>query len=334
MADFVSDLTKEIVEKRGVAQTTADGYIKVLFAYSPVKPFKNLAFLRKTDEVMKKLAEYAESTQKTHLASITSVLSIVKDKPAYKKVYDFYYGKMMEKAKPENEATEDTSQKSDTQKENWLSWEEVKKRRDELVKEVSTADFGLRKTLSADQFESLRDALILSLYTELRPRRNQDYMNMKIVRKWKEDMPKDTNYLDLDWGREGKNPKQFVFNVYKTAKKYGEQKCEIPSEGSDIKPLLLSYIQHHPARKTGNPKLLKFPGGGIPFLVSADGKPLESNNAITRILNRIFKKKIGSSMLRHIFLSDKYDVEEMKQDACGMGHSIQQQREYLKSDAT
>jgi hypothetical protein len=57
-------------------------------------------------------------------------------------------------------------------------------------------------------------------------------------------------------------------------------------------------------------------------------------NAITRVLNRVFGKKIGSSMLRHIYLSDKYkdQNEEMKKDAEAMGHSLDLQRAYIKKD--
>ena len=46
----------------------------------------------------------------------------------------------------------------------------------------------------------------------------------------------------------------------------------------------------------------------IPFLVYNDGKEFNKINSITRILNKIFDKKIGSSMLRHIFLTDKYII--------------------------
>jgi hypothetical protein len=54
---------------------------------------------------------------------------------------------------------------------------------------------------------------------------------------------------------------------------------------------------------------------------------------MTKIFNKIFNKKISSSALRHIFLSDKYGdvVKEMKEDADKMGHSVQQQKEYIKN---
>jgi hypothetical protein len=53
-------------------------------------------------------------------------------------------------------------------------------------------------------------------------------------------------------------------------------------------------------------------------------------NAITRILNRIFGRKVAASMLRHIYLSDKYDIKEMKADADAMGHSLEEQKKYMK----
>jgi hypothetical protein len=64
-----------------------------------------------------------------------------------------------------------------------------------------------------------------------------------------------------------------------------------------------------------------------------DGHPLVQTNSITKLLNRTFGKKISSSALRHIFLSDKYkDVaKDMKEDAEAMAHSVGQQKEYIKN---
>ena len=51
-----------------------------------------------------------------------------------------------------------------------------------------------------------------------------------------------------------------------------------------------------------------------------------------RILNKIFDKAIGSSMLRHIFLTDKYGetLDKQKEDAKNMAHSEGQQKDYIK----
>jgi chorismate-pyruvate lyase len=46
-------------------------------------------------------------------------------------------------------------------------------------------------------------------------------------------------------------------------------------------------------------------------------------NSITRILNKVFGKKVGVSLLRNIYLTDKYSnkVEDLKEDAEAMGTS-------------
>ena len=45
---------------------------------------------------------------------------------------------------------------------------------------------------------------------------------------------------------------------------------------------------------------------------------------ITRLLNKIFGKNIGSSMLRNLYLTNKYGdmVEELKKDTTDMGTSV------------
>ena len=72
--------------------------------------------------------------------------------------------------------------------------------------------------------------------------------------------------------------------------------------------LLKTYIKYHPLKE-------QLTAGNIPFLVYYNQKPVK-DNGITRILNKIFGKKIGSSMLRHIYLSSKYGnlLEDQKID--------------------
>ena len=62
----------------------------------------------------------------------------------------------------------------------------------------------------------------------------------------------------------------------------------------------------------------------IPFLVDEQGKALKKSTEITKILNKIFGKNISSSMLRNIFLTDKYGdvMEELKKDTKAMATSV------------
>ncbi len=318
VSEYMLDLAKKLVAEKQVAESTASAYIRMLYGLNDKAPFKNLGFLKRTAEVDAKVGVYAESTQKSIYSGITSVLSLFKDKAGYKKVYQYYYDKMMGKAKEVRDGT-DSTQKTEKEKENWIDWDEVQKKRTELKEKV--AGFAKQKTLAPAQWETLLHSTLVALYTEVQPRRNQDYLDMWVVRTKKpDDLPKDKNYLVL----EGTVPKRFVFNKFKTSKTYGQQTIEVPGALAES---LVAFLKHHPLNK-GSKKPTEFK-----FLTTADGAPLTAGNSITRALNKVFGKKVGSSMLRHIFLSSKYDINEMEEDASAMGHSVAEQRKYLRGSA-
>ena len=304
------NLHKELVDKRGIADNTASQYIRSLYSLNSERPFTNLSWVKNVASVDARLSEYAESTQKTLLSTIVSTLSLVKDKPTYKKIYSHWYSEMMERTNSEKE--KDTSKKTDKQEKNWLSWEVVKGHEERLQKE--TEELVKNKDLTAGQWETVLSYMVLSLYTQFAPRRNQDYQFMKVVRDVKNATNTDTNYIVVD-------TKEFIFNKYKTAKSHGSQTFPIPAP---LWSIISLYLSAHPLGK-------KKTKGGFQFLVSHKGEPLLAVNAITRILNRIFGKSVGSSMLRHIYLSTKYDVKEMDEDADKMGHTSGVQHSYMKS---
>lgn len=306
--EFMLTLRSELLEQKKVAETTADAYLKTLTILNG-KPFKNLNFLKKTEEVLKKVAEYADSTQKAVLATIVSVLSLHTETPAKKKLYELYREKMMgkvEEVKKVEAANE--GQKTKKQTENWMTWEEVNEKKKALQTEVEASQ--KKKTLLVGDYEHLLSHLILSLYTDTQPRRNLDYQKMLVVKSWKEDAPTEHNYYDI-------KGKRFIFNQFKTAKTYGRQIVELPDA---LQKTLTYYIKRHP--------LAKEMKTAYPLLVDDKGEPLKAVNAITRILNKIFGKKVGSSMLRHIFITDKYGgaKTEMEKDATAMGHSVAEQQ--------
>jgi hypothetical protein len=86
-------------------------------------------------------------------------------------------------------------------------------------------------------------------------------------------------------------------------------------------------LKHHPNLWEGR-KQKKEP---VPFLVYRDGEPLHQLNSITRLINSVLGKGVGSSALRHIYITEKYGkVEEEKaKDAEAMAHSVGQQKDYI-----
>ena len=311
--EFMMNLHQQLKTEKNVAESTADAYLRSLQILNGKKPFKSLAFLKNTDKIVDFLKGYADNTQKALLATITSVLSMFKEKTPYKKAYQFYYERMMGKVDDMRKDETKPTEKSEKQKENWLSWEQVNKIKNEMADEVQKSV--KKRSLTEDEFSHLLHYVILSLYTDTQPRRNQDYTDMVVVKKWKDDLPKEKNYYDLKTNR-------FIFNKYKTAKTYGQQIIELPDA---LKETLKYYIKRHPLKKEND----------YPLLVYPSGSPLEQTNSITRILNKIFGKKVGSSLLRHIFITDKYGgtLNEQIKDSSAMAHNLNQQRSYILEDS-
>lgn len=321
-SEFMLQLVKKLIDEKKVAESTANGYLKSLYALNEKKPFKNLSFLKNTERIDELIGAYAESTQRALLATISSVLSLYKDKTGFKKPYQHYYDKMMERSKEARSALEgkEANHKTEKQAKNWIQWSEVEDKKKELQESVN--GFASKKTIDAGQFDKLLQLLILSLYTDIPPRRNQDYLGMYIVKSWNDKMPTDKNYLDMA-------NKKMVFNIYKTAKKYGKQTQDIPDS---LWASLQQFLKHHPLWKG----VAKRKAEPVKLLVQQSGEPLVAVNAITRLLNKVFGKKVGSSLLRHIYVSEKYGdtLENMKADATAMSHSLGvQQKNYIKTDS-
>ena len=309
---FKNQLSNGFTEKK-LAPTSIKMYLRNLEKLNDDMPLKNLNFLKEIPTIEQKLSKYKENTKRGYLISIVSALSLDKSNKQKQKLYDDYYRLMMDKNK-ELKTVEASGEKTDTQEKNWITWEEVSSKMKELEDKVKS--FAGNKEINEHQYNVLLQEVILSLYYYKAPRRNE-YQKMNIV-KTDSGLPIDTNYLDFD-------KKQFVFNSYKTAKKEGQLKEDIPAE---LQSVITTYLKFHPLLK--GKKIIK--GTNVPFLVYYDGKPLSQVNAITRILNKTFGKKVGSSMLRHIYLSSKYGkvVDEMKEDANAMSHSVDMQKDYIK----
>jgi integrase len=314
VSDYMMSLHKELQSSRGIADSTASQYIRSLYSLNNNRVFTNLAWLKNKESVGQRLSEFAESTQKTLLSVIVSALSTVKDKPTYKKVYAHYYNEMMSKSK--EQGAKDTSEKSDAQEKNWLEWDVVKSHVDRLKEETKDV-----KDLTPGKWDSLLSYMVLCLFTEFDPRRNQDYQLMYVVKSPKQATDESKNYITLT------EPKQFLFNKYKTSKTHGTQTFPVPKS---LDAPLAHYLAHHPGLVKGKVGVKTC----VPLLCHLDATPLTAVNAITRILNRIFGKRVGSTMLRHIYLSAKYDVAEMNDTAEKMGHTGAVQRTYLKADAS
>jgi len=273
------------------------------------KEIKNLNFLTKP-EIVERINLLKENTKRTYIIAIVSSL---KDRPEtrYKKLYTKFYEMLVEV----NKALKNNNTKSEKQEENWISQDAVQSKCDSLMEIISKVE-GKRK-LSEVEYKELLDAVILGLYCLQAPRRNKDYTDMLIVNTVPDD--KEHNYLDT-------KGMKWVFNNFKTQKTYKTQVINIPDE---LQRLLKVYFKFHPKSK----EIKK--GETVPFLMNYDGKAINNSTEMTRALNKIFGKKVGSSLLRNIYLTSKYGekAKELKEDAAEMGTSVETaSNHYIKHD--
>jgi integrase len=309
------------LRKNGLSNSSINMYVRNMEKLNDDEPLHNLNFLKKKDDIEKFLQNYKDNTKRNYYISISSILNNVKDESAQlNKLYKYYYEKMMDFNKM-LKSEENKNEMNEKQGENWMPWSDVLEKYDEL--EDSINEFVNKKTITKKQYNTLLDYVVLSLYVLQPPRRNE-YINMMVVRKMDDDMDDEKNYIVLE-------KKEFVFNAFKTAKKEGTVKIDINDK---LIKALTNYLKHQPLMMEAKMED-KNTNYDVPFLVKFDGKPLKSVNAITLILNKIFGKKMGSSALRHMYLSDKYgdELTEKQKDAKLMSHSVGTQAIYIKKDA-
>jgi len=262
--------------------------------------FSSLDFLIDWKNIWKKICALTTNmnTQKSYLTAIASVLA---DKIEYTDVHKQYKKVLLEYNILQKEYK---NVSSDNQKEEWLSREELMSIYDKLKSEMI---FIKRKVWSSEEFDKFRNFLILSFYLLQEPRRNKDYFFMKVGKKADDK----SNWILM-------KDAKFVFNDYKTFSKYGTQTIDV---GEELLKLLKIYISHHPLKKEKT----------FSLLVNADGTNLNNSNFITLTLNRLLGRKIGVSMLRNIFLTDKFQggfieqqelIKDISETCTAMGTSL------------
>ena len=277
----------EIFSCKQITTSSLNLYKTKLRILNDSKPIKNFNYLYSIDTIKNKIDKLKPNTRRTYIIAITSILKCLTNpekKPSkkLKKLYDDY-SKILDEynssLKDQTEITEGTQ---------IISKEDIDKVYQNL------------KNNKDKNKQSYQDYLILSLYTLLPPRRSKDFIYMKIIDKYKEELSKDFNYYD---------GYKFFFNIYKTKGKYGEVVLEVPE---DLQIILNDYI------KNNNIKNNEY------LLTDKNNNNLTKNtNTMTNILNRIFKGKISTSALRRSYLTNKYGnlQEELKNDVAFMATS-------------
>ena len=281
-------------------------------------PINNVDFLKDFDVVMEKLKEKKPTTIKNYMNAIIVVLGALKMDDVLIKQYEAVRDKLNGQYSEEQA----THQKSEAQEKNWVDYDDYVKKVDELGERLD--DVKKKAEWSNDDVRRFQEYLIAKLYT-VYPLRN-DYV-MKVVskaefNKLSEKDKEQMNYLVVP---SNGHTMFFVLNEYKTRRKYGEKRVFIMD--AEVQKVLRLWL-----KRTSHSSLFVDPIKGF-------DKPADSST-ITKILTTMSKrefggKSVGSSLLRHMYLSSKYadTVKEMEKDADMMGHlGGVQQTIYVKDD--
>lgn len=301
---MVEELKKVIINNRpNITDSSVKTYISMitnLFKHIHGKDvvFDYNYFLKYPEEVIEHLKNKESKNRKTILSALVVLCGDDNKKSMMK-----YRELMMEDAIKSNKDNI-KQQKTKTQEDNWMTYEEIKEVYKNLKKEV-TPLFN-KKDLSTDDFQKIQNYIILSLYIDIPPRRLMDYTELKI----RGDINKDEDNYYL------KN--KFIFNKYKTSKFYGTQEVQLPLK---LKLLINKWLKINDNE----------------YLLFDNKKQKLTPSKLNQRLNKIFGgKNISVSMLRHIYISDEVlkdvpNLEELKNISNNMGHSLLQQMLYKKN---
>ena len=239
----------------------------------------DIKIFNNTDTIFTHLDEYPNiSTKKSLLTGI--VVALQAQKKPNKKLIEKYQEEMMKYLNQENAITF-KQQKSDKQKESWLTMDQFVETINKAQEEIKEKKIMKKKELNNTEYQLLQDYIILRLFHEYSWR--NDIASIHVIDDEKK-IEENKNYLVV--GDEYK----IILQQYKTAKRYGKKEYVLDN---NLKRLVK--------------KLLKYNDSGF-LLLNKNRKSKMSRNNLTLHLNRIFMKytgkKIGSSLLRHIQSSE------------------------------
>jgi hypothetical protein len=268
-------------------------YTRNLIKLNDGKQIEDLTFLKDIKKVKEMIKDYAPTTQRSYIIAACVVLSSQKDET----LYNIYYKEL---SQMNNDLKNNTS-KTETQKENWISQDEVEEVFNKLLSDAKK----IKKPKNKTEYNKYLNLMVLAFFTQIAPRRPNDYAQLFIASNYDD---KTKNYIDIENNK-------LIFNVYKTSKTYHEIIIDIPRE---LMMIVKMYVNVQPIlkQKLKNKKYLN------EFLLDNDNEGFNSNN-ITKLLNKIFNGNVSASLLRNIYLSSKYSkvIKELSDDTKNMSTS-------------
>jgi hypothetical protein len=240
----------------------------------------NYDFLSDIEDVKDKLKEKAYTSRRNTYNAIIVLLMALNHDDKYTELIE-KYDKIRNELNSQYDSEMSSGKISEKQKSNFVEYEKIEEMIKTMENEIKSKGLKKKETLTGKDKELF---MVYTLYNMLIriPTRNdmagQSLISKTAYNKLSDEDKKNNNYLVKEKG------KMFgVYNEYKTSKKYGEKKIDIPK---DLEKILNMYI-----KKTGKKM-------GDVLFTSSTGNPL-SRNMISQLLMKTSKKYLnGASVSR------------------------------------
>ena len=248
-------------------------------------------FLGDFNKVKKGLSEYNYLSQRNYINAIIVLLMALN---IDKKLIGQYV-KLRDKFNDEYNENNLTGVISDKQEPNFTTTDEIFRMLDMMKDDLKDTD---ETNLTKKEKQLLQAYVLFSIYARM-PLRN-DTAGMRSItggkfNKLSQKEKTENNFLIVERDR-----MYFLLTDYKTSKNYGALKIDITDK--ELKSILKNWI--------------KIQGYGILFKTSTD-KPItriELSKIFSKYSEKYLNKKISTNLLRKIYLSSKYAVEDGLQD--------------------
>ena len=295
-------LVDKIQKERGCARSSARVYASNINRIhrdflGSVKRSANLKWLyENADKLLPRLKKIENiNTQRNLLAA--ALVGLDMQNATKKKVPYVKQIAVLNQKKEEIARSGDLSEK---QAAKFIQWKEIVKLRKLLSRQVRLGNFYRRK-VGKREFTTMQQMIVLHLYTEMPPVRN-DWSTVRYLTEAEfEAEPKASkqshNFLVMARGGY-----RVYWADYKTKKKHGILMNVLPRS---LMTVLKRHIQYLKTHFDNNFLLLNTSGDQM------------SRNGLTKFLQRLFykhfRKKISTSALRSIFLSHTFDKKVLEQ---------------------
>jgi hypothetical protein len=287
---------KEVITKNRpkLASSTVKSYISILKSvYQQVYPEDRTIDILKFNDTKKFLDYLMNNFDPSVRKQYLSTLVVLTEN-------DEYRTQMMEDVVATQELKENNEMNS-KQRENHITNTEVNVLLHSLKNEVKLIQKS--KSYTPSNLITYQNYILICLFSGkyIPPRRSMDYFMMKVRNIGNED-----NWLDDN---------EFVYNSYKTAGTYGQQRVLVPKT-------LLNIIKKY---------IAIIPEGQDYMFFTITGKPMSAVTLNQRFNTLFPSKNVSVNNFRHLFLSSKYQKNiELTQDLRDMGTSHLVMNNYLQ----